>query len=263
MASYAYFIKIKILMALSYRFEAFSATLMQFIILAVGSFFWRAVYAGHAAVQDTTLEQMLIYTVMSVLLHCFFSTGVEENLRGRIGQGEIAVDMIKPINLFGMYLAGDAGQIVVNMAQKGLPLLLFAWLFVAKPVPASLAGAALFLCSAVMSFLVQWLIAAIFGMLNFWLIDIGNIGGVKNYIVAFLSGSVVPLWFFPVWVQKAMAFLPFVYIYQTPIGFYIGKIAPSEAPLILSIQLGWVLVFFGLFLLMKRKAMGYLVVQGG
>ena len=263
MASYAYFVKIKVLMALSYRFEAFSATLMQFIVLAVGAFFWRAVYAGRAAVQETTLEQMLVYTVMSVLLNCFFSTGVEEDLRGRIGQGEIAVDIIKPINLFGMYLAGDVGQIVVNMAQKGLPLLLFAWLFVAKPVPASLAGAALFVCSACMSFLLLWLIAAVFGLLNFWLIDIGNIGGVKNYLIAFLSGSVVPLWFFPAWVQKAMAFLPFVYIYQTPISFYIGRIPPGEAPWILALQLGWALVFFGLFLLVKRKAMGHLIVQGG
>jgi ABC-2 type transport system permease protein len=263
MASYAYFIKIKMLMALSYRFEAFSATLMQFIVLVVSAFFWRAVYAGRDAVQDTTLEQMLVYTIMSVLLNCFFSTGVEDELQWRIGQGEIAVDIIKPVNLFGMYLAGDAGQIVVNMAQKGLPLLLFAWLFVARPVPASLAGAALFLFSAGMSFLVLWLIAAIFGLLNFWLIDVGNIGGVKNYIIAFLSGSVVPLWFFPAWVQKAMAFLPFIYIYQTPISFYIGKTLPGEAPLILAVQLGWVLVFFGLFLLMKRKAMGHLVVQGG
>lgn len=42
--------------------------------------------------------------------------------------------------------------------------------------------------------------------------------------LVFLSGSVVPIWFFPDWFQRISALFPFIYIYQFPIGLdMVGK----------------------------------------
>jgi ABC-2 type transport system permease protein len=261
--AYLYFIKVRVLISLAYRFEAISSIFIQFIILAVDAFFWRAVYANYDIVQDVDLNQMLTYAVMSVLLNSFFCRSVEDKLRSKIRDGSVATDYIKPINFFGMLLAEDAGGIVVNMTQRFLPLIIFSCIFITPPIPASALHFLLFLLSACVSFFILWLIAAIFGLLNFWLIDIGPIGGAKNIIIAFLSGSIVPIWFFPDNIQRILAFTPFIYIYQTPIGIYIGRTAVDEVMPIIGIQIIWVAVFFALFWLIKVKALKNIMVQGG
>jgi len=48
---------------------------------------------------------MLVYAVMALMMAGWFTVSVENNIRGRIRMGNIAVDFIKPVNVFGMYLA--------------------------------------------------------------------------------------------------------------------------------------------------------------
>lgn len=264
MSSYIYFIKVRILESLAYRFEAVSTMLIQFIILTVNAFFWKAVYsAAGGPVRDTTLEEMLKYSIMSGVLSCFFSGAVEQKIRERVREGNVAVDFIKPIDPFGMYFAEDLGALLVNTVLKALPLVIFACVFIMVPSPASPARLLLFIASALFSFVILWIIAAIFGVLNFWLIDIGNIGGVKTYIIAFLSGSIIPIWFFPYTVQRVLAFTPFIYIYQTPIAIYIGRTPMAEALFAILIQMIWAALLLRVFMMIKKRAMGHIIVQGG
>jgi len=263
--AYLYFIKVRIMISLAYRFETISSVLIQFIILSVNAFFWRAVYAnyGNGTVQNTDLNQMLIYSVMSILLGCFFCKSVEGKLRQKIRDGSVAADYVKPINLFGMFFADDIGEIIVNIIQRFIPVIVFSCIFIAPPVPASALHFLLFLLSACVSFFILWFIAAIFGLLNFWLIDIGPIGGAKDIIISFLSGSIIPIWFFPESIQKILAFTPFIYIYQTPIGIYIGRTGIDEALKVIAIQILWGVIFYGLFSFIKTKALKNIMVQGG
>jgi len=261
--AYLYFIKVRIMISLAYRFETISAVLIQFIILAVNAFFWRAVYANYETVRDTDLNQMLVYSVMSILLGCFFCREVEGKLRHKIRDGSVASDYVKPVSLFGMLLAEDIGGIATNITQKFIPIILFSCIFITPPVPASLLHFLLFLFSACVSFFILWFIGAVFGLLNFWLIDIGPIGGAKNIIIAFLSGSIIPVWFFPVNIQKILAYTPFIYMYQTPIGIYIGRTGLDEAVKAIAVQILWCAFFYGLFRFVKFKALKNIMVQGG
>ena len=261
--AYLYFIKVRIMISLAYRFETISSVAIQFILLAVNAFFWRAVYANHDIVQNTDLNQMLIYSVMSVLLGCFFCKTVEGKLRQKIRDGSVAADYIKPVALFGMLFAEDIGEIAVNIIQRFIPVILFSCIFITPPVPASALHFLLFSVSTLVSFFILWFIAAIFGLLNFWLIDIGPIGGAKDMIISFLSGSIIPIWFFPETIQKILSFTPFIYIYQTPIGIYIGKTDFENAVKAIAVQILWVVIFYVLFNIIKRRALKNIMVQGG
>ncbi|OJU08340.1 MAG: hypothetical protein BGN88_13490 [Clostridiales bacterium 43-6] len=100
-------------------------------------------------------------------------------------------------------------------------------------------------------------------MFNFWVIDLGPLGVVKDMIIAFLSGSTVPIWFFPGVFKTIFSFLPFVYIYQFPISIYIGKASVPNALVGLLIQIFWAFLFFLLFLSVNKKAKRHLMIQGG
>ena len=260
---YLYFIKVRVLLSLTYRFETLSTVFIQLILLVINSFFWKAVYGNSTGTSDISLEQMLIYTVISSLMSSFFCKSVENVIRNKVREGNVAVDLIKPLDMFGMYFASDVGDIIVNLCLKALPMFIFASIFIAIPVPASFFHLLLFLLSVIVSFLIIWLIAAIFGMINFWVIDIGPLGGVKDYIITFLSGSIVPTWFFPDWAAKILTFTPFIYIYQMPISIFIGKTGLLEGLYGIGIQSLWCFLFFALFTFMKRKTVSSLIVQGG
>jgi ABC-2 type transport system permease protein len=163
----------------------------------------------------------------------------------------------------GVYFAQDVGNIVSNIFQKFIPVLLFASVVIGPPVPHSLWSLVMFIISMILGFLILWFISAIFGLLAFWLIDLGPIGGVKHYIVRFLSGSFIPLWFFPQGIADAMRFFPFMYIYQSPISIFLGKSSVLEAFLILFTQLIWVGILFLCCYSLQRKAFRNVVVQGG
>jgi len=263
MSAYFYFIKVRILISLAYRFEALSSILVQFVILSINAYFWRAVYGSRDVVQDVDLYQMLTFSVISTLLGCFFVHTVEGKMHSKIRDGSVAQDYIKPISLFGMFLAEDMGEIVVNITQRFIPVIIFASIFIVIPMPASWLHFLFFAVSVFFSFFILWFIAAIFGLLNIWLIDLGPISGAKNTVILFLSGSIVPVWFYPESIQRVLAFTPFIYTYQTPIGIFIGRTSIESAFAEIGVQVFWCLLFFSLFIFVKSKALKNVMVQGG
>ena len=70
----------------------------------------------------------------------------------------------------------------------------------------------LFLVSVVLSFLINWLIAALFGMIAFTAVNISALIQVKKHLLRLLSGSIIPVWFFPDSVARVLSALPFVTI---------------------------------------------------
>lgn len=263
MRPYLYIAKIRLLSALAYRFDVFSTVAIQCLIMIASSFFWIAAYSNRQSALGVTKEQMLTYTIMSGVLACLFTSGVEGRIIQSIRRGNISLDILKPVNLFGMYLAEDVGGVAIAFFQNAVPLLIIAILFIAAPLPASGAHLLLFLLSAVLSYMINWLFAAVYGMWAFWAISMGPMQAVKGHLVRLLSGSIIPLWFFPGWLQGIMRFLPFQYIYQLPLSIYIGKLPFDQMMRQMGLQVIWLIIFYILFSLIQKKVLTNVLVQGG
>lgn len=263
MGPYAQIAKLRLLTSLTYRFEVVTGVASSLIVMAASVFLWRTVYRGIDSAAGVAQQQMVTYAVLSVFLGAVFVTGVQGTVHRRIRRGEIAMDFIRPISLLGSWLAEDVGGIVSALAIRFLPLLVFACLLFGVPAPCSWGVLPVFLLSCALSFGILWLMSALAGMLAFWTVEIGHMGIIKDTLVWFLSGSVVPIWFFPGWFQSASRFLPFIYTYQTPLGIYIGRTPVREALPALSIQALWVaalgLALAGVWRLGRR----HVLVQGG
>lgn len=259
---YLYMIKMKLLLSLNYRFEFFMSFAVQVIFLFTSIFFWKAAYTGVESVRNVNQQQMLTYSVMALILSDIFTTNVESTIHGKVRKGNVAVDYIKPINIFLMYFSEDIGNVVTSIIQKVLPVLLCSFIFI-NPRPASGVHLILFILSACLSYLILWLISAIFGLFYFKVIDMGPVGSIKDYLIRILSGSFVPIWFFPTSVQTVLNYFPFIYIYQLPLGIYIGRSSLNEALKGMLIQGIWILIFFIAFKKLKNKIEKNIFVQGG
>lgn len=248
---------------LAYRFEVWTFMVMQCLMMISIGFFWKAIYGGAATAHDVSGRSMVTYTVISTLMGSLYYMGVEDRISDAVKTGSIATDMIKPINLFVLYLAEDIGNLIISFFRSTIPLFLVGTLIFGLPVPASGGHFLLFLLSFFLSYGINWAFSATFSMVAFSAISLGPAFSVKYHFVNLLSGAIIPIWFFPHWLQVTVQCLPFVYIFQTPLSIYIGKYDVSRCWGMVGVQAIWFLVLVGIFYFAQRRATRRVLVQGG
>lgn len=260
---YFYVYKMQILKSLAYKFDVYGNILMQTILMIANAFFWRALFRNAENVEGVTVDTMLTYTVVSSMISVILTTNVERRITTDVRKGTIAIDMMRPVNIFGVFFAENLGNVTALLFQNLLPVFVIGSVLIKLPVPASLPGALLFLCSLVLAFLINWLIAVIFGMWAFSIIEMDALIQVKKHLIRLLSGSIIPIWFFPEPLRSVLEALPFVYLYQMPLDLYIGKY--TEASLIrgFAVQIFWAAGLFAVYLWLQRRVTAKVMIQGG
>lgn len=261
--TYFYIARLRMQTMLAYRFEVWSYMLLQILMMIAIGYFWKAVYAGVDISHDVSVRGMITYTVISALISSLSYMGVEDRITDAVKSGSIATDMIKPINLFSMYLAEDIGNMVINLFRSTLPILAVGTVLFGLPVPASGGHFCLFLLSFLLGYGINWAFSATFSMLAFSAISLGPAFSVKYHFVNLLSGVIIPIWFFPGWLQMVLQWLPFAHIFQTPLSIYIGKYDISTCLQMMGIQVLWLAALGGVFYMAQRRATRRVLVQGG
>lgn len=263
MKAYLYVAKIRIQTALAYRFDMISTILVQCIVMFAISYFWIAAYGGTESVLDISKKSMLTYATISILMGNLLTMNVQYRIVDSIRNGNVALDILKPINVYGIYMAEDIGDVINAFCQKVVPLLIISTIMFGFPKASSGVNFILFLVSFIMAYLINWLLAALMGLCAFQTLSMGPMMAVKGYIIKLLSGSFIPLWFFPQGLQNVLECLPFVGIYQVPLGIYIGKYTVENMVFRMGIQLIWVLVLLVGFIALQKKMAEKVLIQGG
>ncbi|MCR5774130.1 MAG: ABC-2 family transporter protein [Lachnospiraceae bacterium] len=263
MKKYFYVIKTQIIKSLTYEFNVYGNIIMQTIIMITSAYFWRALYKDRGMVGDVDVDSMLTYVILSSLLSVLFITNVERRIEMSVEKGTVATDMMKPINVFGVYFAEDIGNIIALALQNMLPILLIGSLMIRVPVMKDIHDLPFFIISVVQSFLINWLVAALFGMIAFSAVNIDALIQVKKHLLRLLSGSIIPIWFFPGSISKILGALPFVYIYQLPVSIYIGKVDRAQQLGQLGIQFIWLVILSVIFLHAQNRVTSKVMIQGG
>ena len=262
-SKYLYVYKTQIIKCLTYRFDVYGNILMQSIIMITSAFFWKALYLGNDTVGGVNIDDMLTYIVVSSMMSVLLIPNVERRIENSVIKGTVATDLMKPINIYGVYLAEDLGSITALVVQNMIPILAIGCLLIRVPRIASFERIPLFVLSLVMSFFINWLVAALFGMWSYTAVNVDALIQVKKHLLRLLSGSIIPMWFFPDWFRVILEALPFVYIYQLPLDIYIGRSADAQIYKMMLIQLVWLIVLFVTFYILQRTATKKVMVQGG
>src|SRR5687768_10039541 len=88
-----------------------------------------------------TRESWLTYVTVSWILNTFYMTPTGRNLGANVREGQVAMDLLKPLNLQAIYFGQGLGRTMFRLAFATLPLLLlFNWFAeLTTPRPALLA----------------------------------------------------------------------------------------------------------------------------
>ena len=142
---YLFVYKTQIIRSFTYKYDVYGNIIMQTIIMITSAFFWRALYEfdiskpnSDVMVNGVRLEDMLTYIIMSSVLSVLLSTNVERRIESSVRNGSISTDMMKPLNIFGIYLSEDLGRITALIFQNILPILIIGRLFIKVPAMSDL-----------------------------------------------------------------------------------------------------------------------------
>lgn len=246
----------------AYRFDhltgIFSTCLQVFIYWNI----YRALYGQRTEVDGITMAMVTTNFILSMGLREAFYTD-DGFLSRKIRDGSIATELLLPVSFKGRMLAENLGNALFNMIFRFAPAVLISvWLVGIQP-PAGVKEFALFAVSALFGYGVLWSISFACQMTAFWLVNTWSLFTVKNVFVKVLSGSMIPLWFMPEWMDWALKLTPFSSIYFTPVQIYLGRLSLWEIGYQCAVQLLWA---GGIFLLgdfLWRRGQKKLVVQGG
>lgn len=90
--------------------------------------------------------------------------------------------------------------------------------------------------------------------------------GVTNIFMAIsdiLSGLVIPIVFFPKFLQTISNFLPFKYISDFPFRIYAGNIPTNEVLIGIIVQIIWLIILVLIGKLLMKYISKRMTVQGG
>jgi ABC-2 type transport system permease protein len=245
----------------TYRMEVFTNVGSLLVRLYLMKMVWIALYAQNTAPAGVPLHAIITYTTVALLMSLVLEIDGTRIIRDRVREGSIATDLMKPINLPLYFFSDGFGQTLLHamLILPALGLALFIVHIDVPPPPALVAFAFSFALGYIVNFLLNFLMNTI----AFWTLETFAVQLIVRWVSDLLGGQIVPLIFFPGFLQKIVLALPFAAVYSTPLLIYVGTIPPSAYLAAFASQLAWGAGFAVLATFMWRGALKRVVVQGG
>lgn len=178
----------------------------------------------------------------------------------RVRNGDVAVDLLRPIDLQVALLAEDLGRAGFALLTRFTGPLLIGLAFFDLTLPRSGLRWVAFAVSMLLAVLVSFAIRFLLNLVAFWLLDWRGVVILYGAVNGVLAGLVIPIAFFPGWARAAIWATPFPAILQAPIDIAIDR--GSVLPL-LGHQLAWAATLLAAGHFVLARAVRTLVIQGG
>jgi ABC-2 type transport system permease protein len=262
MRKYIEFARVQMQVHAAYSAWFWANTFSVLLRMLVIYFFWRAVYSNRSEIESLSFDGMITYIIIAMFLQMFVS-GVGRELAHTIKDGNVAIELMRPYHLITRLIAMDIGDKVIYFIRGALPLGILAFVFMDVTFPATWQSGILFLLSALMGIWIGTFFDLLIAILAFWTINLWGLEVMKEAVVSFFSGALVPLILFPEWFQTVSLFLPFQAMVYVPVAIYTGILTGTEAWLAIGSQLIWAVLLFFLLRVLWSVAMKKVTIFGG
>lgn len=248
----------------AYKFDFYISIIASIMVLFVQVNVWQALYRSSSLNTDTTsVEQMITYVFISSILFNLTRSEAAGKIGRKVEDGSIVADFIRPVNFKNFVFAEDLGSNVFQVLFITLPAVLIGIISYGVEVPISTDMFILFLGSVLLGVLISFYIKYIIALFVFWLETSWYIPFFIGAVFELFSGSTIPLWFYPDWLQNISMNLPFRFTFFEPISIYLGNRTWGEAWEIIVVQFIWLVVLYAFERLVWWRAKQKVVVHGG
>jgi ABC-2 type transport system permease protein len=260
---YVEFSRVGFVNILAFRLRYFTGIITYFLNVTVYYFIWTAVFRSSPTIAGYTLEQMLTYVSVGWIIRSFYWNTIDQEMAYEVIEGKIAMDLIKPVSVQGMWISRAMGESAFRLGLLTLPTAVVVALVFPVLAPASREDFVLFLAGVLGSFFLMGAINFMIGTCAIPLKSILALIRAKYWLIELLSGLLIPISFFPGPLRKVLAWLPFEHIAYTPLQIYLGKLDHAQAVRALCVQWVWVIALMWLAHLWWERSVRKITIHGG
>ena len=237
-----------------YRLHYFVSLFSIPINVLIYYFLWKAIfsYSGQDLIRGYTLAELVTYYVIVMIVGFITYSEVDEWMEFGIVQGSMVSTLMNPVSLFSWMSYNTLGMNLFGIIVEIIPATIIG-LVVGLQAP-TISNLAFFIIAVAIAAALYHLFAYLTGLAAFWLKRIRGIRRSRRIIIAFLSGSLLPLTFFPDSIQQVFSYLPFSAMRFSPVQIYLGKYTLEQTLVSLGIGALWVLLIYQLTRYIWKRA---------
>ena len=263
MKRYLSIIRSGLISQIFFRFDFIFAIVGSIIQMILIYFLWKSIFAADPqGLSSFTFMTAFTYLAVSGTIRGLVETWMEYSLSNSIIRGDILIDLVLPVDLHLRTLANSFSSFIGKVLTTAVPSFLILFLVFRIPVPTGL-NALLFSVSVIFSLLISVNFEFFVGVSAFELESIIGPKFLKDSIILFFSGAIIPIPFFPEAFQSVLMVLPFQAMFHTPVSIFLGNFSTARAFKMLLVQFFWMFFFMGVGRLFYRKLIVRLTINGG
>ncbi len=195
----------------------------------------------------------------------------DREIQDLIRSGAVGYDLLRPTDLYNFWFTRALAMRTAPLFLRAIPLLcvtifilplvrLFQW---SLSFPPSFAAFIAFFLSFIGAILLSSAITMLLTVSMMWTLSGEGINSILPSLVSILSGMIVPLPFFPEWIQPILNALPFSGLLDRPFRLFTGNLPPNALLGVLLHQAFWIIVIVLLGRFLVNRGVQKLVIQGG
>lgn len=240
-------------------FYMLSGHLLKLAKLIILLLLWRSLAGQGADLGGLTLQQLLLYTMLSSILS--EQLNIVTPATTAFWEGSIASRYLRPLPVLAQLMAETAGGWLPGMLLYSLPMVFVSELVGINLGGMFLANGLLFILSLMLSVSLGYAIDFLFAAAVIYVKNASYTAySIRQAITKLFSGALIPFALLPWGLGKVFELLPFGSIASAPLLIFIG--ADNPARLIL-LQVVWNAVLWPVTLIVFRGSEERMVSYGG
>jgi ABC-2 type transport system permease protein len=261
MKKYFAIFKINLLNSLAYPAELATRSGMILVFMVVFFQLWNVTYAasGSKVLNGLTLQNTMWYLLLAETLE-LGRPRLAQVISRQVKDGSIAYLLNKPYNFLLYQLSNGLGE---SLPRMGLLFILggtLVWIM-AGPPP-DLHNWPLAFVTLVGAWLLHFCFNVLIGLTAFVAEEVAPFEWIYQKFAFILGGMLIPLDFYPAWLQSLSKSLPFAYMMYGPARLFVRPDAQLFTQ-ILAGQLFWLALMGGLLILAFARGTRRLAINGG
>lgn len=248
---------------MAYRTSYFVNIFSQSVSYIAIFFLWKAVYISGPTIGGMAWTDMQGYLLISLFTSALISGSSEFRVTRAIWSGNIAVELVRPVDYQRANFAITIGNGLAEGVLVAVLGLIFAALIGFSTPPDYPITWFYFVVAMLFSFTIKFLVVYIFGLFIFWTTSGMGLAWIRKGLTDFFSGAVIPLSFFPGWLQGIADFLPFRGIVFVPGTIFIEKMTETQIFMSFALDVVWIVALWYLAKVIWHFAMRKITIQGG
>lgn len=244
----AAYVKLNIKIMFQYRKSFLLSALIHPMELIIGAVIFTSVYAYGSlnSIHGYNLAQMVWYIGGMQIVGTIIWNNTPWRLSSSILDGSLSMYLLKPTSIFKFELANAIALRIVGILFEFVPILMIQ-IILFFPSFMSITSSLKFAACTFLSFFLFFLVNYLIGITAFFMKNNSSIIAFSSICTSIVGGTIIPIEFFPNWLQRLSSFLPFRYLYYEPLQFFLNREAAhgwNYFGHVLVMQLFWIAFFY-------------------